>query len=647
MKSRIICLACLLGMFLPAAVLGQKEAGKDENIARLDEMVVTGQRHEEPVRKIDTNATVLDEQDIERSSAKDLGDLLAEENIGHIYKTPGNQTSIGIRGFRGDSMGSDLDSKVLVLLDGRRAGTSNVAKIMTENIERVEIIRGPGSVQYGSAAIGGVVNVITKQGKDDPSFFAEGALGSFGYQESSAGFSGRSGGFDFSGAASLSTMDDYDTADGEKYKNTGYDEKQNINLNFGYEFMPENRIGIVYTNYDAEGVGSPSSLRWNDPDDYVDNINESIDLIYDGATRDGVFSWKTRYFTGDDEYKFYDMPSQNDNYARNTDFRGAQAQVTWDPGQYTLTSGVDWINYEIKQDAPQKTEFDNPAYFILAKARYFEDRLTLSGGLRYDDYEVKVKKGEGGKEEKDNTSPRIGAAWFVLDSLKLRANYSQGFRMPSARELAGDYDDELLGPHKGNPELDPEKSDTYEVGMDWYYRALDASLTYFYTDFEDKIDTETTDVTTWKNIGDATISGFEGSLAYDVANLWNLEWEIRPFVNFTYLTEYEDEETGEDLPHVSDLLISYGLLVSDYDGFSMRLNVAHTGDQYIEHPTAGEKGKFSVANLTIEKRLADFNRAGDLSLRGEIDNLFDRDYSYTEGYPMPGRNFALSLRYTY
>ena len=98
------------------------------------------------------------------------------------------------------SYGNDLEGYVLILLNGRRAGTGNAAKIMTKNIERIEILRGPASVQYGSAAMGGVVNVITKQGKDKPTAFVEGVLGSFEHEEGSIGFSGQVNGFDFSGS---------------------------------------------------------------------------------------------------------------------------------------------------------------------------------------------------------------------------------------------------------------------------------------------------------------------------------------------------------------------------------------------------------------------------------------------------------------
>src|SRR6056297_1400330 len=228
MKKQAVCLVCIFGVLLTAPALAEEKSTDARTMTKLQEVVVTAQRSAEPAEEVNANITVLDEEEIEMSTAKDLGDLLAEKNIGHIHKYPGNQTSVGIRGFRTSPLGNDLQGRVLVLLNGRRAGTGNLAKIMTKNIERIEIIRGPASVQYGSAAIGGLINVITKQGRGDPSFFVAGELGSFGYEEASAGFSGKTGGFDFSAAVSRSMKDDYDTADDEEYNNTGYDEEENI-----------------------------------------------------------------------------------------------------------------------------------------------------------------------------------------------------------------------------------------------------------------------------------------------------------------------------------------------------------------------------------------------------------------------------------
>ena len=208
----------------------------------MEQVVVTASRVQEKKKDVTVNVTVIDETEIKNSSAKDLGELLAEKGIGHVQKYPGGLTSIGIRGFRTETHGNDLESYVLILIDGRRAGTGNLAKILTKNIERIEVIRGPASVQYGSAAMGGVINVITKKGSGRPTAFVEGTLGSFDNQEGSVGFSGSFKKFDFSGSFSSGKSGDYDTAEGDRYYNTGYDEKRNSSLNIDSRLVKRNKI---------------------------------------------------------------------------------------------------------------------------------------------------------------------------------------------------------------------------------------------------------------------------------------------------------------------------------------------------------------------------------------------------------------------
>lgn len=645
----MLCAFCFLLL-----VVAPEGAAENTETMSMEEMVVTAGRLPEAKRELTSNITVVDEEEITSSPAQDLGELLAEKNIGAVRQQPGSLTTIGLRGFRTESHGNDLQGKVLILLNGRRAGTGNAAQIMTENIERVEIIRGPASVQYGSAAIGGVINVITKKGQGKPSGFVQGRLGSYGHEKAAVGMSGAVDSFDFSGSVSRSSMDDYDTGDGKKYENTGYDQKDRVSLHLGYEFWPRNRVSLIYTGFDADGVGSPNMINSIDPDTTIDMSNESVDFVYDGGPRGASWSWKARYFVGKDEYDYLD-PSYP--YKRETDQQGTQAQVSWSPGQYRLTAGFDWINYEIDSDLdPKKSEYDNPSYFLLGKASYFDERLIVSGGLRYDKFEVDIKEGQGGSADDDHISPRFGLAYFLMDNLKLRANYGQGFKMPTAEELAGNFVSSWGTPYQGNPDLEPETSETYEAGLDWYQGALDVSLTSFYTDFEDKIEVVYTPdgAQTWENIGEAKVSGIEGQVSYDLGTIFDCLWEIRPYVEFTYLTEFEDEQTGKDLLFTSDINVSYGLSVSDMDGFFARLNVAYVGEQDIDYydpntfeQTRMEKGGFSVANLTIQKRILDFNSYGDLSLRGEVHNLFDKDYAYVKGYPMPGRSFVLGMEYTF
>jgi len=655
--------AVLIAVVLMLTVsVSAQETSTPEATSTLDEMVVTAGRIAEPKKFITTNITVIDEQEIQQSAASDVGDLLAQKGIGAIRKYPGGLTTIGIRGFRTDSHGNDLKGHVLILLNGRRAGTGNVAKIMTKNVERIEIIRGPASVQYGSAAVGGVVNVITRQGKGKFTAFGEGYLGSFSAKELSAGVSGEAKGFDFSGTVTKGSIDDYTTASGSVYKNTGMDSRENLSLNLGYTFLENNRIGFIYNGFEVDKAGSPGYLSSNDLDDYTDKSNKSFDLILDGHTSDDRFLWSARYFNGKDKDAWADPTGSNPDgwddgilSERETKNQGAQAQLTARLGITQITGGFDWADYDIEATwNPQKTSYENLAGFLLGKVNLMEERLVLSAGLRYDTYEVEVVEPAGKTADDTNLTPNIGVSFLLTDYLKLRAGYSEAFVMPGADQMAADYN--VWGTnYVGNPDLSPETSKTYEGGIDFFYKSLAGALTYFNTDFKDKIEsvTRANGDRSWDNLGEAKISGFEGDLCFDIGQYFGWGFEIRPYAGFTYLTDYEDKVTGNDLLETSDLTASYGIAVSDYNGFTTRLNFAYYGEKTITDYESGwpyqdiKADSFTVADFTISKVLFSTDTSGRLTLDTGVNNLFDKDYEYVKGYPMPGRNFYLGLRYDY
>lgn len=659
MKKKYFWFLICLFMLLP----GLTQAEDEEPVSTLDEMVVTASRVPEQKKDLTINVTIIDENDIKLSAAKDLGDLLSEKAGVYIRKYPGNLTSISLRGFRTETHGNDLKGNVLILLNGRRAGTGNVAKIMTKNIERIEIIRGPAAVQYGSAAMGGLVNVITKQGKDEPTVFVEGLLGSYGYEEGSAGFSGKIKNFDFSGSFTRMTKDDYDISDGDKYHNTGYDEKTNYSLNFGLEFLPGNRIGLIYTSFDADKTGSPYYFSDQDLFSYTDNTNKSVDFIYDGKTADELFLWKARYFIGEDDYDYTSPSWLNENHF---DQEGAQGQVTLNLENLSITTGVDWLNYERKNSGSSynvslKSDYENTAGFMLAKLKLFDKKIIISGGLRYDEYDLEHKQTDKNDENDDNWTPTIGLAYLVNDYFKIRANYAEAFVMPAADQMVGDYVSSWGTHFFGNPDLDPEKSKTYEAGFDFSYSNFNSSITYFYTDFKDKIEVVTTPTyeKSWENLDDATISGFEGEFSFNAGAFFDLDFELTPYCNITYLDEYESDdvpagEIHKELNYTSDITASYGITFNDLNGLSANLNFAYTGKQniniydpitYAKQPI--EKAGFTVANFTINKKIYDFSQYGELTLKGQVENLFDKDYAYVHDYPMPGRSFYIGLRYDY
>ena len=660
MQKTIQAIAALLVLAAPAVVLAEMVLEQAETGA-LDEVVVSASRLVEYKKEVSANLTVITSEDLEQSTSRNIGDILAEKGIGHVQKYPGNLTSIAIRGFRTDTHGNDLQGHVLVLLDGRRAGTGNVAKILTKNIERIEVIRGPGAVQYGSAGMGGVVNIITKQGTEN-GMFAEAGGGSFGERETSIGGTFMQQGVDFAGSLTYRTVDDYDIGDGDSFKNTGVNYETGGSVNFGYSFSPQNRLGLIVTYFDVDEAGNPGYLSANDLDDSSDKTNYSVDLNYNGQSASGQYLWFARYFFGKDENSWLDPVDSDPGgwddglLSENaTDQQGVQAQITGVFAGTTITTGFDWLDYEVKNSwTPEKTTYSNPALFVLGKSAFFDQRLVTNIGLRYDWYEVEVLKPAGRDENQSHFTPKFGAAFMVTDSLKIRAQYGMGFMMPSANQLAADYTN--WGTRTvGNSNLDPEESTTYETGVDYSQAGFNSSLTYFHTDFEDKITkvTLTSGDSSWDNIGDATIAGFEMELSYDLGVPFQWDWEIRPYFGVTLLTRYEDEETGDDMLYVSETNFSAGLVASDGDGISCRLNVAYAGSQDVTDYESGwpyqtvTLSSSTVADLSGSFRLLENEQFGTLTLRNEIRNLFDEDYAYVKGYFMPGRSFFMGLRWDY
>jgi vitamin B12 transporter len=639
---------------LMAAMLASPTLHAEETLLAYagNEIVVTSSRVQQPKKELTSNITIITKEEIRESSANDLSELLAEKNLGHVQKYPGTLTSVVIRGFRTETHGNDLMGKVLVLLDGRRAGTGNLAKIMTANVERIEIIRGPAAVQYGSAAIGGVINVITAKGSGAPSASIEQELGSNDFSKTEATIQGKSGRFDYSGSISKSDSGSYKTGKGDIYQNTGYQDQKMASLNVGYEIADGHRIGMIVHSFDVDKAGLPSYFSSPDLDAYTVQNNHSVDFRYDGATSSRNVSWMARYFTGEDKYRYVD-PSSAYESTKNVDQQGAQAQVTWQPGALRLTTGFDWLKYEVDSTlTPSWATYENPAGFLLGKYGLFDERLILTAGVRYDDYRVKMKASEGTSRSKDNFAHQAGVAWQASDALKLRGSFAEGFRMPSERELAANIT-RWGTTYIGNPDLKPESSDTWEVGMDLAWKGFNASLTWFSTDYKDMIQTEAiaTSTYTYRNIGSATVSGIEAELS-KVFKLDGSSWTLEPYAGYTHLLKYSDNTSGDDLLFTPQWNASTGLKVRDGRGFNGAFNLAYSGKTLVQNYETGSgevvpKGGFAVANLSASRKFP-FGDKGitgpGITVKAEINNLFDRDYQYVKGYPMPGRTFVFGLK---
>jgi len=707
-------LALLLPLLLTGAgpLHAQTEAGELKDAAPsmyLDTVVVTADRHDESLREVSQSMVVIEEKEIQNSAATDPTDLLKKYGI-QVNQSDGaayGQDSITIRGFSSSYHGNDINSNVLILVDGRRAVGDSMGVMSLNNIARVEIIRGPGAMQYGSSAMGGVVNFITKRGKEDPNLYLEAGFGSFSRQKYSFFGSGMRDKLDAAVAVNYEKVGDYKDGAGVQHKHSGQDGKWGYQANLGWNFNENHRLGFSVQGSKLEDAGkgflegsarSPYHYR------FLDKEVNSVDLLYEGATGAGDKSWLARYYQGISKYdlnRLYvdgKLPAWVHNSSSETDFKGAQAQLTWDWARVSLTGGVDWIEYDMKQNqyptpgnrgtsgpnwSDNKGDYENFGAFLMGKVYILEDKsLILSGGLRYDEYDVKMNNtanqyytaansptGVAGyflsnkKVDKtfDKVLPSVGLVYNPTNFLKLRANYAQAYKVPTPRELAGNYN--MMYLFLGNPDLEPEESETLEGGFDLDYDHLVFSGTYFHTKYKNYMayglatdygipGASGQDKVYFNVDGDSTISGLELGLRYNVGRKFGWGADFIPYLNWTHLTKYEADD-GRKLPNIAEDSLGFGAEIA-YEpfGFTLNLDGTYYGSRAIDKFEAQEKyekwtGGATVWDLSVIKHLWEVSEKGDLKLKFAAKNIFDKEYGFEDGFTMQGSSVYLGLIYEY
>lgn len=679
----------ILTLAAPQALWAQEEYEQVSSSANmsLDTMVVTATRMAETKREVTVNTTVVTAEQIRNSTATTMDQLLARQ--GFYVTNQGTNKILQIRGMGQRSMSNEMESNVLVMLNGRRIGANNLAFMGLDNIERIEIIRGPSAVQFGSSAMGGVVNVITKRGVPGETEAAvEVGIGSYNMYKGILSLSGGAGGFDFSGSVTNWGRDDYDVSGGDVWKYTRLDSSTSLNLDMGYTFQEKHRLGLNLNYYDQNDAKSPGG-GWRDTGhpqfasygsyNNYDLKNYNLAFLYEGATDDDQFSWFARYSFGKDESEGYRLSvspiwGNSEGVSGNDlDNKSAAAQVAYNGDILSLALGLDYLKYDLNRrymdDA--KTSQDNLGGYLSAKLRLLDESLIISAGGRYDRFK---NKGDQVKSTSDNNfAPSLGLAVLPTDWLKFRANYSQGFKMGSPEQLAGFSGSSYS--YLPNYDLNPEKSKTFEFGVDVAWEAIDASLTYFYSKWEDKI----VGVRTgnpfnpyeyqFQNVKSANIGGLELAFGVDLGRAFDWEVDLRPYINMTYLSTRKNKDrsgihrgvsvqwVGSDtLPNIPEYMISYGLdfAYPNYD-LKANINAVYSGnfltadwndilDYNTYRPAFIKHSGGTVVDLSLEKGLITFDDCSKLSLKVDVNNLFDADNDSYFDYPGPGRNFYVGLR---
>jgi vitamin B12 transporter len=659
LSPRLVSISPLVFGFLITSAFAQEKS------ASLEEVVVTATKIEEPKRDVSAFVQVITQEDIKNSVARNVGDLIAEAGIGHVHKYPGALTGrIGLRGLSTDLF-SDLKSRILILINGNRAGTVNLAKIPVEDIERIEIVKGPASVLYGSSAMGGVINIITKEGKEGFQGSMGGEIGSWEYWKTQGELSGKRGKFDFYLTASRSASDDFEAKKYGEIENTGYD-AETVSARVGYRLFGKHHISLGFQHWRGWKIGSPGARYLPDPDDYSDKERNGFDFGYKTAD----FEAKYYYIKDRDEWHTINKPKPPQITLTKTDTQGASFHKTFAIKDHRIIVGGQWDRIEVKSSrntgAPYNpnSKYDSYGIFTEGRLSLFNKKLLLSGGIRYDYFENKILSTPGiaslkpRKENLDHITTRGGLVYKLTDSLSLKGNIGTAFRAPAPDELAADYVSSWGIRYLGNPNLKPEKSITYDAGIGYSRDLFKGELAFFHTDFKDKIlsyyDSVLT-AQTFKNVDGATLQGIEANISYDAGLSAGLNLSIELFADITYHTRYSSKDETEIRKYGKTLLYTpkwtgaFGIRMRK-EKWDARLIANYVGDEKVQdwNPKSSTYGKtINKSDFIVVSLKGSFKPIKNLEISASVENLFDRAYEYVLWYPMPRRTFVGGVKWLF
>lgn len=659
-----------VGLALMVAGVAMAETRKD---VTLGEVVVTATRAEERIQKVPANVTVIDEEDIKNSNAKNVVDLLRTEEGIVVRDLLGNgkTSQVDLRGF-----GETAPANTLVLVDGRRVNEIDLSgvdwmQIPLGQIERIEIVRGTGSVLYGDNAVGGVINIITKIPAKELKVTAGVSAGSYERHKEKAYISGGRENI----AASLFAS--YEETDGYRDNNEFRAKDVGGKIVFDpTEFLSVNLSG----SYHSDDYGLPSSLTETEenadrkatttPFDNAEITDEYIKFGFDlefGTYGNIVTDFSYRDRKSEEEFVSFTFASE-----RNTDTWAVTPRYVWN-GEIldranTFIAGVDF--YWSKQDvesffgmplAPSSVsdiERDSCGFYFNNEFSLLEN-IVLSIGARRERVKYDLSQrdlsaffplaplDDAVTERESAYSAGFTFLYGGGSSIFVRANRS--FRFPLTDELI--VYDFLAGQILVNPDIKPQTGQHYEFGVRHYFTPeVQGNVTLFRAEIEDEI---FFDAMTFSNTNhpETLHQGVE------IGGRVDLFTKLTLFGNYTYTkaTFEKDPFDENDIPAVPRHKGNLGFRVYNLlEGFVFSMDYNYVGSSYAISDQANEFKKLDQY-YTIDARLS-YTRKGLKAFIG-VNNLTDQEYGEYAAvggfpitlklFPAPERSWVGGLEITF
>ncbi|MCH7651507.1 MAG: TonB-dependent receptor [Nitrospinae bacterium] len=580
---------CIL--LLPLTAFGE------DNVEELRAIEITATRTSIEEENPASALTVITQEEIQQKQHMQVKDILRDQvGIGVVNVGPlGGPTGVFMRGA--------APSSTLVLIDGvqvksNTTGAFDFFNLQMDNIERIEILRGPQSTLWGADAVGGVINIVTKRGKGKPTHSLTLEGGSFATFKRTLASSGALGKFDYSASASRTDSDGF-SAFNEERGGTEDDGYQNTTLSsrLGYNFLEDGRVEFIgrYTKTRSEfdGLSSPAFVFTDTPNHILRNETFSLALPIQKSLApwwDAKINTNMNY----DKLDTQDPTFGNSEILSRTFTTDFQNNIEINPN----LSAVFGLEYQVTNGYNNSNNFklENRSYGYYFQWRFnLEDRLFLTAGLRKDDN----SRFDGARTYKFEAAYKI-KQWGT----KLRAATSSGFRVPSVNEV--------LFPFFGNPNIQPEESENWEVGFEQKLLSdrVMIGANYFNTQFENLIIFDFVTLIA-QNIGSATSKGIEAFAKIKILNNLDL------IANYTW-NQATDDTDGSLLARRPRHVFSASLHYNWSDKFNTSVTV--------NHRTRMASGLGVVGERTLVRAALSYRIIENLKLTARAENLFNEKY---------------------
>ena len=642
---------------------GPGEEGKENSTGtrfELEEIVVTATRFETPVKSVPRNVTIITREDIEQAPSNNIVDLLDREAGIHIRSLFGNdkQAVVDVRG-----MGSTAASNVVVMVDGIKLNPADMSgvdfsSIQLAQVERIEIIRGAGSVVYGDGAVGGVINIVTRKGRPDTQRTVSASYGSFSTADLRASVSGSVSDLSYNVSAGY--------FDSEGYRDNGEFEKKDI-AGVARYYMTDVTSFYVSGAYHEDAYGLPGPVSRDALDDAADRVKtlfpddygETTEIRVSGGIEfdtdtTGVIKVVRGYRLRNNDFVvgYSALVPEEDQISGIEEFNKT-LNITYDldfdflQRNHKLQIGVDhaFADY-IREESPggPRVNSRTTQFGVFVNNQWsLADSLLIQWGYRENQFNGKFRtdqlvsadgvvrwvNGETDKSAWRNHAYDLGLTWFYSDRVSFFSNVGTSFRIPNVDEFA-----------ESEPGLKPQKGRSLEAGT--RYRVpdrLEVTLTAFHMETEDEIYYSEIN----RNYPDTTI---RKGIETDIRFYWNED--VYLWGNYSY-TEATFEGDGNDIPLVPRHKGSAGIQWTIADGLNISLTGTFAGSRYdgndMENDRYAQLDAYSVfdAKVTYQQ--------GNLKWSAGMNNLFDTfyaTYAYSEQYyPMPGRNMVAGVEWMF